>query len=75
MKMALLFLAALLLAEESDTQWTGKGAYRLLPEVLPEDIGKRKSDVMPADISVDFAQKLKELLPVELNSFDQRIDH
>jgi hypothetical protein len=41
-------------------QWDGAGNYRLLVEVPAVDIGKRKSDELPADIILDFSGLLRE---------------
>ncbi len=45
----------------SSIAWAGKGAYRLLVKVDPEDIGNRSFDVMPTDLAIDLASKLKEI--------------
>ena len=40
--------------DESAADWTGEGPVRMIVKVPPRDLGKRKSDVMPARLEVDW---------------------
>eukprot|EP00913_Durusdinium_trenchii_P013359 g12540.t1 len=42
-------------------EWAGKGRYRLIVEVAPADLKKRKSDEWPAQLKIDFVAELKKL--------------
>jgi hypothetical protein len=42
-------------------EWAGTGAYRMLIQVDPFDLGSRLADQMPAEIVIDVDSDLKEL--------------
>ncbi len=43
---------------EASPRWTGQGAFRILIEVEPVDLGTRSRDELPADVEVDVAALL-----------------
>jgi hypothetical protein len=57
----LLACSPLVQGQASPPSWAGKGAYRLLVEVPPLDIGSRQRDLMPTDLPVDLSKQLKAL--------------
>jgi FG-GAP-like repeat len=60
---------AAIVAAESDTSsvkakriaWAGRGAYRVLIEVAPIDLGDRKQDELPAQVNIDWPSLLESL--------------
>ena len=65
MQRTLLFCALLVLADcpvraAEPVEWAGDGAYRVLVEVPPRDLGGRARDEMPAEIEIDFSAQLRE---------------
>ncbi|MBN2292574.1 MAG: exo-alpha-sialidase, partial [Pirellulales bacterium] len=46
--------------DKTAAAWTGKGPLRMIVEISPWDLGKRKSDIVPARLKVDLAEILAQ---------------
>src|SRR5678815_2861389 len=51
-------------SQAAKVYWAGRGDYRLLVKIQPQNIGERKVDEMPAEVKIDFVQELANQLRI-----------